>query len=359
MDAAQFDFMKQLIDTPSPSGYEEPAQVVAAERLRELGADLKVDVHGNLFGSAGEGKPRVFLTGHVDQIGMIVRHITDEGFLHFERIGGINPHAYLGHRVDVHTKGGPVRGVVGRTLPHFQDGDAVRKAMEARDHWIDIAAEDGSDARARVRIGDAVTWVAPVERLGEKLITGAGIDDKICVFIAIEALASLLDADASPEVVVLSAVQEEVTGVGAAVAAYSSQPDVAIAADVWPMLSDVPGHDAKRYGKVKLGEGPIIMRGANASPLVVELLCEAAEAQEIPYQLCAWPGRTPTDASSIFASREGVPTGLIGIPQRYLHTPSEVVNLDDVDNAVKLLAAFVQRLEPGMDFTRSAAILGG
>jgi putative aminopeptidase FrvX len=361
MDDQTYEFLKHLIDTPSPSGYEEPAQAVAAERLREIGASLKVDAHGNLFGRMNEGgRPRVVLTGHVDQVGMIVRHITDEGLLHFETIGGVNPHALYGHRVDVHTRSGPVRGVIGRTLPHYQESDAQQKAMKPHEHWIDIGAASGEKAREAVRVGDPAIWVAPVERLGEGSITGAGIDDKVSVFCAIEALAQLAgDDQACPaEVVVVSAVQEEVTGVGAAVAAYAVDPDVAIAVDVWPMVSDVPGHDKKRYGEAKLGAGPIIMRGANASPIVVDLLCQAADGSDTPYQFAAWPRATPTDAASIFRAREGVPTAVIGIPQHYLHSPSEVVRLEDVDNTTRLLAAFTRSLKPDTDFTRSAAILG-
>jgi putative aminopeptidase FrvX len=360
-----FDFLKRLIDTPSPSGYEEPAQAVAAERLKALGAELSVDVHGNLLGTVNRGgSPRILITGHVDQIGMIVRHIGDDGLLRFEVIGGMNPHAYFAHRVDVHTKSGPVRGVVARQLPYSQEGDAAQKAMRPHEHWIDIGATNGAEAKRKVRVGDPVTWVAPLERLGKKLVMGAGIDDKVCVFICIEAVAALLaDRKRCPaEVTVLSAVQEEVTGAGAQVAAYASQPDLAIALDVWPFTSDVPGGNASRYGELKLGKGPIVCRGANCSPAVVDLLCGAADGQKprkIPYQLCAWPGGTPTDASSIFRSREGVPTGLVGLPQRYLHTPSEAVNLDDIDNSIRLMAAHLRRLKPGMDFTRSRSILGG
>jgi endoglucanase len=231
--------------------------------------------------------------------------------------------------------------------------------MKSYEHWIDIGAATGDEARAKVRIGDPVTWVAPLERLGERLITGAGIDDKVSVYIVIEAAAQAVsEPPCGPEVVVLSAVQEEVTGAGAAVAAYGAQPDLAIAVDVWPFTSDVPGGDAARFGELKLGKGPIIVRGTNCSPALVELLCSVAEAEQIPYQLCAWPGQTPTDAATIFRAREGVPTALIGIPQRYLHTPSEAVHLEDVGNAIKLLAAVTRRLEPELDFTRSAAILG-
>ncbi len=363
MKDSSFAFLKRLIDTPSPSGYEEPAQAVAAERLRELGAELSVDVHGNLLATVNrDGSPRVLVTGHVDQIGMVVRHIGDDGLLRFEVIGGVSPHAYFAHRVDVHTKSGPVRGVVARQLPYTQEGDAAQKAARPHEHWIDIGATDGAEARKRVRVGDPVTWVAPLERLGKKLMMGAGIDDKVCVFICIEALAAVL-ADRKPlpaQITVLSAVQEEVTGVGAQVAAYASQPDLAIALDVWPFTSDVPGGDANRYGELKLGKGPIICRGANCNPAVVDLLCAAAEGEKrkLPYQLCAWPGGTPTDASSIFRSREGVPTGLVGLPQRYLHTPSEAVHLDDIDNTIRLTAAAIRRLKPGMDFTRGNAILG-
>lgn len=360
-----FEFLKRLVDTPSPSGYEEPAQAVAAERLKALGAELSVDVHGNLTAVVNRGgSPRVLITGHVDQIGMVVRHIGEDGLLRFEAIGGINPHAYFGHRVDVHTKTGPVRGVVGRQLPYSQEGDAVQKAMKPHEHWIDIGASGGAEAKRKVRVGDPVTWAAPLERLGRRLVTGAGIDDKVCVFICIEAVAAIVgERKGCPaEITVLSAVQEEVTGAGAQVAAYAAQPDVALALDVWPFTSDVPGGDANRFGELKLGKGPIICRGANCSPAVVELLCAAAEAAKpkpIPYQLCAWPGATPTDAASIFRSREGVPTGLIGLPQRYLHTPGEAVHLDDIDNAVKLVSAFIQRLKPGTEFGRSRAILGG
>ncbi|MBM3498681.1 MAG: M42 family metallopeptidase [Armatimonadetes bacterium] len=363
MHEQSFAFLKRLIDTPSPSGYEEPAQAVAAERLRELGAELSVDVHGNLLGTVNRGgSPRILITGHVDQIGMVVRHIGDDGLLRFEVVGGVNPHAYFAHRVDVHTKSGPVRGVVARQLPYSQEGDAAAKAMKPHEHWIDIGAVDGADARKRVRIGDPVTWVAPLERLGKQLIMGAGIDDKVCVFICLEAVAALL-ADkkrCSAEITVLSAVQEEVTGAGAQVAAYASQPDLAIALDVWPFTSDVPGGDANRFGELKLGQGPIICRGANCSPAVVDLLCAAAEGEKrkLPYQLCAWPGSTPTDAATIFRGREGVPTGLVGLPQRYLHTPSEAVHLDDIDHCIRLTAAAIRRLKPDMDFTRGRAILG-
>ena len=363
MNAQAFAFLKRLIDTPSPSGYEEPAQAIAAERLREVGAKLSVDVHGNLLGTVNPGgSPRILITGHVDQIGMVVRHITDDGLLRFEVIGGINPHAYFAHRVDVHTKSGPLRGVVARQLPYSQEGDAAQKAMRPHEHWIDIGAANGAEAKKKVRVGDPVTWVAPLERLGKKLVMGAGIDDKVCVFICIEAVAALLtDRKQCPaEITVLSAVQEEVTGAGAQVAAYASQPDLAIALDVWPFTSDVPGGDANRYGELKLGKGPIICRGANCSPAIVDLLCAAAdgERKKVPYQLCAWPGGTPTDAAAIFRSREGVPTGLVGLPQRYLHTPSEAVHLDDIDNSIRLMAACIRRLKPGMDFTRSRAILG-
>jgi putative aminopeptidase FrvX len=363
MNDTSFAFLKRLIETPSLSGYEEPAQAVAAERLRELGAQLSVDVHGNLLATVNRGgSPRALITGHVDQIGMVVRHITGDGMLRFETVGGVNPHAYFAHRVDVHTKSGPVRGVVARQLPYTQEGDAASRAMKPHEHWIDIGATSGNEAKKKVRVGDPVTWVAPLERLGKKLVMGAGIDDKVCVFICIEALAALLaDRKACPaEITVLSAVQEEVTGAGAQVAAYASQPDVAIALDVWPFTSDVPGGDANRYGELKLGGGPIICRGANCSPAVVDLLCAAAdgEKRKLPYQLCAWPGSTPTDAASIFRGREGVPTGLVGLPQRYLHTPSEAVHLDDIDNSIRLVAATLRRLKPGLDFTRERAILG-
>jgi len=181
------------------------------------------------------------------------------------------------------------------------------------------------------------------------------------VFTAVEALCRIIE-DGAPcpsTVSALSAVQEEVGCRGAGVAAYGAEPDAAIAVDVWPFVTDVPDTDKRRYGEMKLGAGPIVVRGSNINTVLFDLIVEAAEAEDIPLQFCGWPGPTPTDASAIFASRAGVATALIGLPQRYLHTPSEVVHLGDVEQIIRLLVAVCRRVTPEVDFTQSRRILGG
>jgi len=353
---SSLDFLFELLSTPSVSGHEEPCQRVVARYARELGLEPQADVHGNVWACLGpERAPLVGLEGHVDQVGLTVRHISDEGYLHCEFTGG--SWELYARRVTVHTASGPVPGVMGKQPLHYAEDNT--KLKKVHEYWIDIGARNGDDAKAKVAIGDPVTYDGQPTLFGEDLLMSCGLDNRISVFCAFETLRLLKGEGFSgpARAAALSCVQEEISGVGAATLGYALPMAAAVAADVWPFITDVPDCDARRFGPLKLGDGPCIVRGGNIAPLVFDGLVVAAKETELPHQIQAWPGPTPTDASLFFRAREGMPSGLVGIPERYLHTPSEVVHLGDVWNTIRLMAAFVRRVPSGADFSRRASIL--
>lgn len=366
MDAAQhdfpqssLDFLFELLAAPSVSGCEDPAQRVVVRYARSLGLEPDADVHGNVWAIYGpERGPLVGLEGHIDQIGLTVKHINDDGYLHVDFVGA--SWEVYARRVTVHTQAGPVPGVIGKQPLHYAEGDGRDKTKRVHEYWVDIGARGGEEARQSVAIGDPITYDGGPTFLGQDLIMSCGLDNRISVFCALEAI-RLLQSEGfqgPARVAALSCVQEEVTGVGATTTAYTLPLDVVIAADVWPFVTDVPDTDARRFGELKLGAGPCIVRGANVAPRVFERLLDAAKAAEIPYQVQAWPGSTPTDATAFFRSKGGIPTGLLGAPERYLHTPSEVLHMGDIWNLTRLMAAFAKGIEPGADLSRRSAILG-
>ena len=359
MRESSFEFLKALIDAPAVSGYEEPAQQVVAAYVRSFGADVTCDVHANLVAADGRSaRPRIMLTGHVDQVGMMVRYISDDGFINVTNVGGTI--IQYAQRVHVHTSEGPRLGVIGKKPSMFVKPEDRDKSVEPHEWWIDIGVRSGEECRKLVKVGDPVTWAAPLEKLADDLIVGPGIDDKISVFAAVEALRRLMEEDApyTGSVCALSAVQEEIGCAGAGPAAYSWEPDVAVAVDVWPMVTDIPGTDKARFGEMSLGKGPILVRGANVNSVLLGQLEAAAEAEGIAVQYCGWPGLTPTDAQAIYRTRGGIPTALIGLPQHYLHTPSEVIHLGDLEDTIRLLVALCRRLTADIDFTQRARIVG-
>lgn len=365
MDAAMhgfpqssLDFLFELLASPSVSGSEEPAQRLVAGYVRALGLEPDADVHGNVWAIYGpEDGPLVGLEGHIDQIGLIVKHVSDDGYLYVDFVGG--SWEVYARRVTVHTGSGPIPGVVGKQPVHYAEGDSWEKTKKVHEYWVDIGARSGDEARETVAIGDPITYDGPPAMLGRDLLLSSGLDNRISVFCALEALRILRDEgfDGPARVAALSCVQEEVSGVGAATTAYTLPLEAVIAADVWPFVTDVPDCDARRFGELRLGKGPCIVRGANIAPRVFEGLVQAAKATGIPYQVQAWPGQTPTDASAFFRSKGGIPVGLLGAPERYLHTPSEVVHLGDVWNLVRLMAAFVRGIGSRAELSRRGSIL--
>ena len=344
-------FLYDLLAAPGPSGYEQPVQ----ERVRSYAAPfaeaVDTDVHGNVVVTVNDGgSPRVMLAGHCDQIGFMVHHIGEDGYLSFAGIGGHDSTVLTGQRVRVWTAAGSVRGVIGRKAIHLLSPDERGKAPDMHSLWIDIGARDGDEAGELASVGDPVTFELGVTELLNDNIASPGTDNKVGVWIVMEAARRLAEMDAQAAVFAVSTVQEEIGTRGAQTSAFAVRPDVGIAVDV-NHATDVPGVDAKRYGEVKLGEGPVVVRGPNINPRVFDLVVGAAEESDIPIQIVGHPGPTPTDARALQVAREGVATGLIKVPNRYMHSTVEVVNLADVENTAALLAAFVASLSSETDFT--------
>ena len=351
MQQDSFDFLKRLVDTPSPSGYERQAQQVFRDRVAAYAADVHTDVLGNVYATMNPGgSPRIMLAGHADEIGFQVRYISDEGMLYFGSIGGHDTIVTVGQRVTVHAANGPLPGVLGRTAVHLLDSDDRNKTPKLDDLWIDVGAKDKADAESVVAIGDCVTYDHELQRLRGDLCVARSFDDKMGVFVVAEALRLLAETSIEATVIGVSTVQEEVGLRGARTSAYGVDPRIGIATDVGHS-TDYPGADKKKVGDVKLGGGPMITRGANINPVVFDLLVQTAKELEIPYQIQATPGGTGTDANVIQLNRAGVATGLIAVPLRYMHTPNEIMNLNDIEKAARLMAGFCGRATADVDWT--------
>ncbi len=350
MQKDSFNFLKKLVDTPGPSGYEQKVQAVYRERVSKYAENIKTDVMGNVFATVNPGgSPTIMLAGHADEIGFQVRYISDEGMLYFGSIGGHDTVVTVGQRVNVHTASGILPGVLGRKAIHLLDADERNKMPKLDDLWIDIGAKDKSDAESVVAIGDCVTYQHELQRLRGSICAARSFDDKMGVFIVAEALRILSGKKIQAAVVGVSTVQEEVGIRGARTSAFGVDPLVGIATDVGHS-TDYPSADKKKVGDVKLGKGPKITRGPNINPAVFDLMITTAKELKIPYQVVAAPGGTGTDANAMQLNRAGVAAGLISVPLRYMHTPNEIMDLDDIENAAKLMAGFCERVTAEMDF---------
>ncbi|RLB59287.1 MAG: M42 family peptidase [Deltaproteobacteria bacterium] len=346
-------FLERLLATPSPSGYEQPAQRLVRERLEEVADEIRSDVHGNLIAVLNPGgSPRVMLAGHVDQIGFMVRHVSEQGYLHFAPIGGIDAAVVPGLELTVHTAGGPLPAVVGRKPIHLmKPEERNRQKIEIDRLWLDIGARDGKQARRLVQVGDVVTYrLAPQRLLGNNL-AAAGMDDKAGVCAVTEAL-RLLGRQRRRlrcAVYAVSTVQEELGLRGARTSSFGIDPQLGIAVDV-THAADHPGGDKKRTGDIRLGRGPAVTLGPNINPVLSKLLLDTARLRKIAVQREAEPRATGTDANVMQVTRAGVAAGLLGIPCRYMHTPVEVVNTRDIDLCARLLAETCLRVGPRSDF---------
>jgi putative aminopeptidase FrvX len=347
------DTLRKLLTAPGPSGYEQPAAAVfreAAGAFAEIAHDTVGSTVARVAGT-GDG-PFVAVVGHIDEIGLIVHHIDDEGFLWFTGVGGWDPVILVGQRVEVITRDGRVPGAVGKKPIHLLKDEERKKAPELKNLHIDIGAKDSGDARSRVRIGDvAVIAGEPVE-LPNGRVLSRSMDNRLGCFVALEAARLVAEAGRVPGAVAAVAVaQEEITFGGARTTAYSLRPDIAVVVDV-TFATDAPGTDEKELGKHPFGSGPVLQRGSTLDPTVFELLHGAGEAEGIPFTVAASARATGTDADAFHVSRAGIPSAVVSIPLRYMHSPVEMVQLDDVENAAKLIAAFARRLEPGLDLKR-------
>ena len=345
--------LRKLLTAPGPSGYEQaPAAVFreAAAAFAEITHDTVGSTVARVKGT-GDG-PFVAVVGHIDEIGLIVHHIDDDGFLWFTGVGGWDPVILVGQRVEISTRDGRVPGVVGKKPIHLLKEEERKKAPELKSLHIDIGAKDGDDARSMVRVGDvAVIAGEPVECPHNRVVSRS-MDNRLGCYVALEAARLVAEAGGAPgDVAGCAVAQEEITFGGATTTAYTLRPDIAIVVDV-TFATDAPGTEEKELGSHKFGTGPVIQRGSTLDPTVFELLHAAGEAEGIPFTIAASARYTGTDADAFHLSRGGIPSAVVSIPLRYMHSPVEMVQLDDVENAAKLIAAFAQRLEPGLDLRR-------
>jgi endoglucanase len=351
MNKASKDFLKAILEQPSPSGCEGRVRNVLKEHYQKHADEVEVDVHGNLWGVLNPGgSPKVMLSGHCDEIGLMVTYINDQGYIAFAAVGGINVPLLQGSRILLHTPQGDVPGVIAVKPIHLMDKDERGKTRQKiSDLWIDIGAKDKADAEKVVRVGDVATVDAGFMELRNGLATARGFDDRVGAFTVAETLRLLKGKAFKPAVYCVNTVQEEVGLRGATTAAYAIDADVGIAVDVG-FASDCPDVNKNMVGDVKLGEGPALHRGPNINPVVEDLLEKAAKKARIKVQMQAEPRPTGTDANAIQLSRGGKAAALVSIPNRYMHSPSEVCCLRDAENAAKLLAQFVRDLKPGQSF---------
>jgi endoglucanase len=340
MQEASLNFLKSLLQTPSPSGFERPIQDIVRAWAKPYAHEIRTDRHGNVIAVLHPGgSPRIMLAGHCDQIALMVQHIDDNGFLYVQPIGGWDMQILLGQNLTVWTSEGPLSGVVSRKAPHLLTNEERNKVPQFQDIWIDIGARDRKDAEALVTLGDPVTFDLSVRDMRNGLVTSPGLDDKVGVWTVMETLRLLHGRPLEASVYCVSTVQEEIGLRGATTSAYGIHPTVGIAVDVCH-ATDTPGNDKKLVGDTRLGNGPVVFRGPNINPHVFDRLSDAARRAEIAVQVRGVPKATGTDANAMQLSREGVATGLVGIPNRYMHSPVEVVGLDDLERAARLLAEF-------------------
>ncbi|MCE5267310.1 MAG: M42 family metallopeptidase [Planctomycetaceae bacterium] len=352
MDSTSLGFLKTLLETPSPSGYEGDVQRFVRDYAKDFADEVHTDVHGNVIVVKNPDAPlRVMLAGHCDQIGLIVQHVDDDGFLYVQQIGGWDPQVLIGQRMTVWTDKGPVFGVVGRKPIHLLTEDERKQVPKMRDLWLDIGAANKEEALKTVRIGDAVTVELGFRESRNNLAVSPAMDDKAGCWVVIEALRRAAESKKlTCGLYAVSTVQEELGLRGARTSAFGIDPQVGVAVDV-THATDCPSIDKKEEGDVRLGRGPVIHRGPNMNHKVVERLIKAADANKIAYQLAATGRATGTDANAMQISRAGMATGLVSIPNRYMHSPIEMISLDDLDRAADLLARFAENLDAEAKFT--------
>lgn len=347
MTEQDFLLLKELVEAPSPSGFEQPARQVLRAALAPVADDVRVDVMGNLIvrqAGAGENPLRVMLAAHCDEIGFMVRYIDDSGFLWFAPIGGVDPHLVPGQRVTIHSASGPLPGVVGKKPIHLIEAKEREAVVKFKQQFIDIGVSDRKSAEKLVAIGDPVTFAAGLERLQGERVTSRAFDDKVGAFVMARVLHEVRRrGGVTAEVYGVATVQEEVGLRGAAASCYGVNPDVGLVIEVG-FATDVPDGDKKEQGDIRLGAGAVISRGPNVNPALFALLQQAAREEQIPVQLLAEARATGTDANVMQLSRGGVATALVRIPLRYMHTPAEVLDLADIEAAVRLVTALLQRL---------------
>lgn len=352
MTPESLTFLRRLLDTPGPSAFEAaPARVWRAE-AESFADSVHADVAGNSFALLDSGSgPRLMFAGHIDEIGVMITHVDDEGYLSFDTIGGWDHQVFVGQRVILLGRSGEVTGVVGKKAIHLMEREEREKVSKVEDLWIDIGAGNRAEAEGRVRIGDPGVLAAGVLEFPNGRLVSRCIDNRIGAFVVLEALRLLAQDRPGASVAAVATTREEIaaTGGGARSSAHRLEPDVAIVVDV-THATDYPGLEKRKHGDYRLGGGPAISRGASVSEVVFEMLVQTAEAEKIPYTIEAVSRDTHTDAEAIFNAHRGVATSLVSVPSRYMHSPNEMVALEDLERTSQLLAAFARKLNPETSF---------
>lgn len=347
MNEDDYVFLKELVEAPSPSGFEQPVQRILRRELAPVVDGLRSDILGNLImriDGSGATPLKVMLAAHCDEIGFMIRYIDEQGFLWFAPIGGIDPHLCPGQRVHVHSDQGSILGVIGKKPIHLIEGKDREVVVKFRQQFIDIGCSSRAEAEAVVAIGQPVTFAVTMERLQGELVTSRAFDDKMGVFILAQVLKSVRQRGVpAVELYGVSTVQEEVGLRGAATSAFELRPDVAIILEVG-FSADVPEGDKKEQGEIRLGGGPILSCGPNINPALLARLKATAVQEKIPVQILAEARITGTDANVVQLSRSGVATALVRVPLRYMHTPVEVLSLADLDAVIHLVTALLEQL---------------
>ena len=345
-------FLKRLLDTPGPSGFEgAPARVWRAEAATF--ASVKADVVGNSLATVeGSGGPTILLAGHIDEIGVIVTYIDENGFIYFEPIGGWDPQVLVAQRIRFLGRNGDVLGVIGKKPIHLMKPEEREKASKITDLWVDIGVKNKAEALELLEVGDPGVIDSRTLDMPNNRIVSRSIDDRIGAFVVLEALRRYAAKPGAARVVAAATAQEEIgySGGGARVAAQSIDATMAIAVDV-TFATDHPGMKKEEIGEHTVGGGPVLTRGSVVSPVVYRLLANTAKALEIPYSIHAAGRFTSTDADAMQLARTGVATALVSIPNRYMHSPNEMVSLEDLDRAAELIAETCRRVTEQTDFT--------
>jgi len=354
MDIETRDLLIRLLDAPGPSGHEEAASAVWRAAAEGFADSTWADVHGNSFAEINKTAAlTVMLAGHADEIGLMVHHIDDEGFLWVAGVGGWDPQVLVGQRVDVLTADGIVAGVVGRRAVHMIKGDDTTKAVKLKELWIDIGAVSSEEAKTRVSIGDVAVIRSDTMFLGDGFLAARSIDNRVGAVVVLEALRRAATRGCKVHVVAVATVQEEIgylAGGGARTGAFGLEPQAGIVVDV-THATDHPTVKKTEYGDIRLGKGPVLARGAAINRTVYSGLAAAARVEGIEVQVQAVPAMTGTDADAVRMSRAGVAVGLVSIPNRYMHSPNQLVSVDDVDQTADLIATYLSGLGESVDFT--------
>ena len=341
------EFLVDLLNARSPTGHEFEAQAVVDRYVEDSVDSYRKDTMGNRFATVNpEGDPSLLFAGHIDELGLIITYINDQGFLYFDTLGGHDKTMISGRRVSILTKSGPVKGVTGKRAIHLMSPEDRKKVPETHEIWIDIGVNTREEAEKVVRIGDPAVYDQSFELIRGSVGVARGFDDKAGAYAVLETTRRLTKGKLSARVTAAATTQEEIGTRGAMTAAFSENPDFAIAVDVGH-ATDSPDCDLRKYGSTKQGGGPIVCRGPNINPVIFDRIVACAEKNKIPYQLEADPRPTGTDARAIQVAQAGIATGLLSIPLRYMHTPSEMVDLEDIEHTVQLLVAMAKSLKKG------------